>query len=72
MDRNEAVSVLTDAILGDLATITTAPTAEQAEALESVRPEDIAPSQVCLEMDLEQGSTWGRVVAEIRSDVASS
>jgi hypothetical protein len=74
MNRTEAVHVLEDAItsIEGLAEITTTPTAEQFEAMNSVRADDIAPGHVCDAMDLEQGSTWGEIVAEIREDVETA
>lgn len=75
MNRTEAVHVLEEGILGAfphaLAEITTAPTAEQRLAADSIRKEDIAPRLVCEAMDLDPGSTWGDVVDELRSDWGS-
>jgi hypothetical protein len=72
MDRTEAINVLEDALFDvhRFAEISTAPTDEQLDALNSVYRDDIAPRDVCAEMDLERGSTWGDVVAAIREDIS--
>lgn len=72
MNQGDAVRVLEDAIHNDLATITTAPTEEQREAMESVFEQNIAPRLVCSALDMEPGATWGQVVAELREDIATA
>jgi hypothetical protein len=74
MNPNEAAKLLTAAILntGTLAELTTAPTSEQQEALQSVIPGDAAPEAVCGEMGLDAGCIWGAVLGEMAAEVASS
>lgn len=66
MDRSEAVRVLTDAIEKAREQVTRAMTDEQREAVRFITNDertshDIAPKTVCDELDIEQGSTWGKV-----------
>lgn len=72
MDRDQAVTLLTDAILdsGSLATLTTAPTLKQREAMRSVDRAAQAPSDVCDEMELEAGCTWKQVLEVVHGDAA--
>lgn len=69
LNRTEATSLVEAGILDDLAGITTVPNEQQIEALNSLRATDIAPREVCAELDLDQGSTWADVVRAIREDV---
>lgn len=84
MNRTEATQVIENALSEDYgAAITTFPTAEQFEALDSVRRVDIAPGWVLEALDIEAGSsddeesdvdpdewgTWGHVVDVIREEV---
>jgi hypothetical protein len=85
MYRSEATQVIEDALSEDYgASITTFPTAEEVEAMDSVRRGDIAPGWVLEVLDIEAASydeesevvpeewgTWGHVVDVIREEVAS-
>ena len=70
MNAREAAHVLTKAITHSLAAVTTAPSAEQREAMHCVELGDIAPTEVCDTVGLERGSTWASVLRDIAVDVA--
>ncbi len=72
MNRGGAVDVLERAILTSdgFAEITTWPTNEQREACQSIARDDIAPREVCDEMDMDPGTTWGGIVDALRHDWA--
>lgn len=70
MTHDDAVRLLEDAIssTAGLATLTTAPTDEQLNALGALRAEGPASASVCAELDLEAGATWGDVRDAIAED----
>jgi hypothetical protein len=73
MTHDEAVELLTRTIVDihGLGALTAVPSRRQSEALRSVAPGATAPARVCIEVDLEPGSTWGAVVGLVAADAVS-
>ena len=57
MDSSEAIKVVED----DLESMMDVPTERQRKALAALPSDDIAADDVCDELGLEHGSTWGEV-----------
>lgn len=75
MDQQHAQEVLTSAVsdIRGMAWITTCPTPEQHQALDTlVGSTEFAPDAVCAMLDLDPGRMWMEVVAAIRADVEAS
>ena len=70
MTHDEAVDLLTRAIVEThrLGGLTGAPSDRQAEALRSLEARMTAPERVCIEVDIDPGSTWGAVVGQVAAD----
>jgi hypothetical protein len=73
MTHEEAVELLMQAIVETrrLGGLRAAPSDRQAEALRSVEARATAPERVCIEVDLDVGSTWGAVVGQVAADASS-
>jgi hypothetical protein len=73
VNAHDAAQLLTQAITNarELATLRTAPTPQQREAMRCVQLGDVAPTEVCDEVGLERGSTWRSVLRDVAEDVVS-
>ncbi len=74
MDHDAAAALLTSVITSPhgQVEITTAPSAEQQRAMRSLDASQPAPLDVCDEVDLEAGCSWGAVLREIAFDAGTS
>jgi hypothetical protein len=70
MTHDEAVDLLTRTIVETrgLGGLTAAPSDRQAEALRSLEARATAPERVCIEVDIDPGSTWGAVFGRVAAD----
>jgi len=73
MTHDDAVDLLTRAIVEThgLGGLTAAPSHRQWEALRSLEARATAPELVCIEVDLDPGSTWGAVVGQVVAEATS-